>query len=362
MDIAKWSLEDFVLSEEFRKWVLFPDAEINFIWEGYVSKYPGKLKEIKLAREILINLSSRSYQLSANDKSELWKQIELETENGIEEEESRSIVPLNANSTIKRMELNRIGLFQISQFYRVVAILLLSLIFSFLTATVFTKEGENNEYVAVFTEHVTPPGVKSNLTLTDGSKVILNSGSKIYYQENFQKDKREIFLEGEGYFEIFRDPSRPFIVNTGTISTTALGTSFSINAYKNKAINIYLLSGKVMVMDGLEEKSGIHLEKGESVKVLESGELTKATFDEERVTAWTKGIIIFDQTPIMEAIKIMEIWYGVKFVLKNKPDNNLTVSGKFHNELLQNILIGLSYSARFQFEIRDDTVVMDFIK
>lgn len=357
MDIDKWTVEDFVLDLEFRKWVLAPSVETNLVWEEYLSKHPKKLGEIKLGREILINLSSKSHQLSVKDKKELWYRVEMETESLQEDGESRKIVPLNSNSTIKRMEQGQVAPFQ---FYRVVAILLLSFGLSFLAAILLHEEEEHIEAPIVYTEHITRPGVKSSLTLTDGTKMILNSGSKIHYVENFQTDKRELFLEGEAYFDVFKDPNRPFTVHTGTISTTALGTSFSINAYENERVNIYLLTGKVVVADEMDNHTGVFLERGEAAIFDKKGGLTKEKFDNKRVTAWTKGIILFDRTPIMEAIGTLENWYGVKFDLKNKPAANLTVSGRFDNELLQNILIGLSYSARFQFEIQEDKVRMNF--
>ncbi len=80
MDISKWTVEDFVLDPGFRKWLLSADAETNLVWEEQLSKSPEKLKEIQLAREILINLSDKSYQFSGHDKEEIWKKLEMEIE------------------------------------------------------------------------------------------------------------------------------------------------------------------------------------------------------------------------------------------------------------------------------------------
>lgn len=212
----------------------------------------------------------------------------------------------------------------------------------------------------MYTEHITRPGVKSKLTLTDGSQVTLNSGSRLYYEKNFQKNKRELFLEGEALFQVFKDMKRPFVVHTGTVSTTALGTSFNIHAYEDDVVNIYLLTGMVKVADQSDHGTEILLGRGEAALADSHGRLAKGEFDAERATAWARGIILFDQTPILEAIQVLENWYGVIFDLKNQPSANLTVSGKFDNELLENILLGLSYSARFQFVLRDDTVTLNF--
>ena len=106
---------------------------------------------------------------------------------------------------------------------------------------------ENKAPLIVFEEHTTVPGVKSHLTLSDGSQVILNSGSELKYLKNFEKDKRAIFLKGEVFFSVTKDASRPFIVHTLETTTTALGTSFNVRAYKGESIDVSLLTGKVAV-------------------------------------------------------------------------------------------------------------------
>src|SRR5699024_6685187 len=78
-----------------------------------------------------------------------------------------------------------------------------------------------------------PQGIKLTKVLPDGSKVILNSNSSISYTDGFAKDKRELTLQGEGFFQVTKDPARPFTVHTGNIATTALGTSFNVRHHKS---------------------------------------------------------------------------------------------------------------------------------
>lgn len=139
MDISHWTVEDFVLDPGFRKWVLFPDTETNIFWEGLVFGNPGKLEEVKLAREILINLSARSFSFSAHDIEELWKKVELETEDMGEDGEAGRIVPLNAKGTILRMEKEHAKVFRFSQLYRVMAILVVCFALSYLAADLLHK-------------------------------------------------------------------------------------------------------------------------------------------------------------------------------------------------------------------------------
>ncbi|MET3115649.1 hypothetical protein AAKU52_003401 [Pedobacter sp. CG_S7] len=95
------------------------------------------------------------------------------------------------------------------------------------------------------------------ITLSDGSKVWLNAGSKISFPKSFGKSKREISLFGEAYFEVEHEQHRPFIIHTGAIITQVLGTSFNINAYAlNKNIKVTVLTGKVAVLVPEKDKRG----------------------------------------------------------------------------------------------------------
>ncbi len=97
-------------------------------------------------------------------------------------------------------------------------------------------------------EKSTEPGQKLSFHLEDGTKVILNAGSKIWYPSNFNIHEREVILEGEAFFEVSKDASRPFRIVTESVVTTALGTSFNINAFpSNENIEIALVTGKVSV-------------------------------------------------------------------------------------------------------------------
>ncbi|HSI74500.1 MAG TPA: FecR family protein, partial [Lunatimonas sp.] len=215
MDISNWTVDDFVLNAEFRKWILSPNAEINLVWEKRINAYPEKLREIKLARELLINFPNHGFVLDDRDKKSLWERIDQSTHAIVTVFPEEKVIPLNSQSTIKRMERKSENPFRFSQGYKVAGILLVSFVLSLL-ATVFLRvEGIETETPIVFTEHTTRQGVKSTFTLPDSSTVMLNAGSRLYYQENFSGELREVFLEGEGYFEVQKKLDRPFIVHTG---------------------------------------------------------------------------------------------------------------------------------------------------
>ncbi|WP_209331201.1 FecR family protein [Lunatimonas salinarum] len=364
MDISNWTVDDFVLDPDFRDWVSTHDLNLNLIWEQRIKDYPHKIREIKLARDLVLNLPKASYSMSDQDLRALWERID-ETTDAIpnpDAPEVAKIFPLNSQSTIKRMDRVPVRETMLRQRHKVALILAMAFLIGFLVSSHFGEVNLVEETPLVFTEHVTPLGVKSTIILPDSSKAILNAGSKLAYQENFSGVAREVFLEGEGYFEVTSDPNRPFVVNAGATSTKAIGTSFNINAYNKEKIGIYLVTGKVKVLNKELNDSEALLSEGESVALI-SGKLSeKKRFIKEKVTAWTKGVLFFDDTPILDAVRVMENWYNVKISLTNSPPANLRVSGKFENETLKNILTGLSFSSRFQFELKGNVVNLTFIK
>lgn len=362
MDISNYTVEDFVLDKEFRLWVLSTNSESNIIWEQLLNENPSQFDNVKIAREILLNLTIEKHSITELESRKLWEIIDQETEMYGQEEIVNNVVPLNSGSTLKRFERETKEVYKVNQFGRVAAILTMVFGLSILVNLIYPNPKPVLEtLIPVYEEHTTTPGVKSTLTLHDGSKVILNSGSTLRYIKNFEPDQRMLFLEGEAYFEVMKDSLRPFSVITGDVVTTALGTSFNIRSYNNEDLNIALLSGKVMVEASIKSNTAIRLEKGEGLRVnLTSGKVSKNNFDIDQEIGWTQKKIIFEEVKLTEATRIIENWFGVKFIFKNSPDPRLLLSGIFQDETLENVLIGLSYSARFDFEIKNDLVHIKF--
>jgi ferric-dicitrate binding protein FerR (iron transport regulator) len=364
LDISKYTVEDFVLNNEFRTWVFSPSQGLNDYWERLFERYPAQVKNAKIAKEILLNLNYPKHQFLEREFLEVWDRIDHETERW---EKTRiktgKVVSLNSESLLRKYENSGRKNVRFSQELRVAGILFLAFSLSLIFGLFFKKEPVKTEYIAdsVYEEYSAPPGVKSTLTMQDGSKVLLNSGSSVRFIKNFEEDKRVIYLKGEAYFEVAKDTLRPFSVITGEVTTTAVGTSFNISAYPNEVLKIALVEGKVAVDVVQTEDSRVLLEKGEALKInTNSFEVKKELFDSELVIAWTKKKIIFQRVKLAEAVRILENWYGVKFRFQNTPSPDLVLYGVFQDETLENILEGLSYSARFQYKIKNDEVIIIF--
>jgi len=358
-----YKIADFVLDPEFQKWVLSPDAQTKSYWEKYLHENPKKEEDIALAMKLVLNMSRNSVEMSPNRIDETWGNIEKAIENTAVNERQKSPVPLNALSTIlqfraKKAEGSRI----IPQFYRLVGIL--AIVFTLATMVNIYLPNEEAPVVVEqveMIEHYAPPGVKANLTLQDGSKVILNSGSTLKYINNFESHQRILELNGEAYFEVAEDKTRPFSVKTGAVTTTALGTTFLISSYRNEPLDIALLTGKVAVDIDLGEKQTINLTKGEGLQIDLSRESIKnVSFDPDKLLAWTRKTIVFDKVSMFEIKRVLENWYGVKVTFINRPSADLEISGKFDDQSLRNVLEGLSHSARFNYQLEKDKVTLKF--
>ncbi|MEO9474376.1 MAG: FecR domain-containing protein [Cyclobacteriaceae bacterium] len=242
--------------------------------------------------------------------------------------------------------------------YRISAVIGL-IIVSVWVLSLFIDSSESSKLTDHIIEKVNPPGQKSRLTLPDGSIVHLNADSRIQFQGTFST-KREVVLEGEAFFEVFEDPSRPFVVRCGRLSTTALGTSFNIRSFKNSTkVEVTLATGTVRVDDELSHKS-VLLDPFEQV-VLENGnaELIKNTLSSLDLIEWKDGVINFDKVPFSEVINELERWYGVEIQLHGKM-KNARCSGTFKDEYLSNILAVLSHTMDFQYTIHEKQVEINF--
>lgn len=206
-------------------------------------------------------------------------------------------------------------------------------------------------------------GKKNNISLSDGSKVHLNSESSISYLSNFNEE-RTIYLTGEAFFEVATDSIRPFTVITQDISTVALGTQFNINAYpEKKEVLVSLISGKVFVDSKTSNKETLYLQPGEGVGYgLKTKTLKKKKIDIEKIIQWKSGIIQFDEVPFEDVIHTLERWYGVNIYWDEAikiPD--LKCTGKFKpNEYLTNVLQALSHSIEFEYTIDNKEVSLKF--
>ena len=174
---------------------------------------------------------------------------------------------------------------------------------------------------------IIPSATDSCLTLSDGSKVLLHKNARIDYKGGFPGNTREVTLHGEAYFDI-RSDRRPFIVHTGAIKTTVLGTAFDINAYDGRTITITVTRGKVKVENDAGEFSILRRNEQLSVDSLHT-RLKKVQVDAGEVLAWKKPYLLFNDVTMKEAMQELEQRYHVAIVFTNPASENCPVTASF---------------------------------
>lgn len=208
-------------------------------------------------------------------------------------------------------------------------------------------------------------GIKTTIMLPDGTKVNLNSGSSILYPKIFGPDERRVFLEGEAFFDVAKNPAKPFKVEAGKLEIVALGTSFNINAFKeHNDIKVSLVSGSVSVTNRSHQDTFVTLLPGEQALWSEQDEKIRVQpFNLLAATGWKDGWIIFENNSLDEIVDILETWYGVDIkleIVKPSFNKDWKYSGKYHNQSLENVLDGLGYVESFSFEISEGNVKLIF--
>ncbi|HSI77724.1 MAG TPA: FecR domain-containing protein [Lunatimonas sp.] len=358
MGKLNYTAADFVLDPDFRKWVLSPDEMTNIYWGEYLEKNPSKRKALQDARLLVLSLARERFEVSEEVLKIRWRNISNAIEQTDSDPAQRKTVPIHSLGTLKDREFLPKSRTRIPVHFS----WLIILVVVFSIATLLQWRGDDTPQVSEvndkYEEHIARPGVKVALTLHDGSKVLLNSGSTLCYISNFEQNRRELFLTGEAFFEVAKDSIRPFVVKTSGLVTKALGTSFLIKAINKEETMVALISGKVAVESDTEDGRTTVLSPGFAYYAGTEGE--SKSFDPEIVLAWTQKTIRFEKTPMLEVIRVLENWYGVQISYPNKPATNLKISGKFHDQTLENVLQGMSYTGRFNYEIHQDNVILTF--
>ena len=209
------------------------------------------------------------------------------------------------------------------------------------------------------------PGTKGLIVLPDSSKVRLNGASSLTVPARFDAGTRELILSGEGYFEIQHHEDWPMIIHTSKgVEIKVLGTTFDLSAYENdETVKLTLIEGKVVVR---EENTGsehvvrpfeeIKVAAGdvESEPAASKPEIKKVNVQQN--TAWVKGDLVFDNTPMPEIVKQLERWYGVHVHIVDSEVLNYRLTATFTTESITRILDLIRFSSMLEYDINGTEV------
>lgn len=156
-------------------------------------------------------------------------------------------------------------------------------------------------------------GEQRTIDLTDGSQVVLGAASTLRLAEGFGTSAREVFLEGQAFLRVRHDSTRPFVVNAGGTRAIDLGTAFEVRAYPNEAVRVAVTEGVVEVRSDTGATDGTVLQPGDVAEVPTTGEtVVKRRQNVERLLGWTRGELVFDDTPLSDVARELERWFDVQ--------------------------------------------------
>ncbi len=271
---------------------------------------------------------------------------------------------------------------QIPIFWRsIAAVLLLGVCFSIFY---YYPHNANATPVANLQATKTPSRSKSRITLSDGSVVTLNSETVLKYPVSFEGPTREVYLNGEAFFDVAKDHKHPFIVHAGKMSIKVLGTAFNVKSYSNdKQSETTLIRGAIEVTladrpsdviilkphDKLVLKSTTfkkysrnkHLTVAIPDSVNTNYALTNLTYLKSNdttivETSWVNNRLVFKDESFDVLANQMERWYGVKIKFKNSEVKDYRFTGVFEKESVTQALDALEMIDIFSYKLKNETV------
>ncbi|WP_176954307.1 FecR family protein [Niabella drilacis] len=223
-------------------------------------------------------------------------------------------------------------------------------------------------------ETATAKGSKSTVKLPDGTVVMLNTNSRLKYDENFKKDQREVTLEGEAYFDVAHDAEHPFIIHTNTADITVLGTVFNVRSFRDGYFETALIKGKVSIHLKDEAEGNFVLKPGQKLvaqhqeikhRDKRGAENKSSTVKIDSITvvdslvaetSWIKDRLVFADKPFIEIAKELEQVFNVTIVFKSDRTKQYRYNGVFSDADLNEILRILDLSKPIDYYRQKDSI------
>jgi len=299
----------------------------NHYWDITAKYLQGKadLSEQRALQQWRESDAEHEAQFMAQEK--LWKLTEYTAEQEVNTEKAWNQVKLKIDDKLRQQTPIRS---MILSGLKIAASILI--VFSFFW---LFKNYESGDDVIV----VKSGDKKIEVILPDSSRVWLNKGSQLTYAKDFSISERNVRLEGEGFFDVRKDPKRPFIIQTENVKTKVLGTSFNLRNYPADAsIDLAVATGRVSFKAETGTEEAI-VTPGKGASFSKSDKhLSNFSISNNNVWAWRTGKLKFDNEPLKKVLADLERFYGIEVKV---PNNNLATcrfSGNFQNPMLEEVL------------------------
>ncbi|MDX2188937.1 MAG: FecR domain-containing protein [Bacteroidota bacterium] len=297
------------------KWVT---GEISSSEKGMVEQLLNSdqefANELKLAQQIW-NDSLNLKETPLIDEDEAWTKVSVRMK------KSGRIIPLFSSK----------GMFSIA------ASLLLVMVATVMYFILKKNNYQSIEQQAVVVSSTSSGDVVISKKLADGSSVTINKGSKLIYPDSFKSNERRVKLEGEAFFDITKDPYKPFVIEAGPLaSIQVLGTSFNVRELENGNVEVKVSTGKVKLYTSESEIFIIPGEMGVFDK--QSNQITKLLNNDPNYEFWRTKTLVFNNTELSKVVEVLSKYYEYEIVIGSAKLNELRLTATFKNESLEQVL------------------------
>jgi ferric-dicitrate binding protein FerR (iron transport regulator) len=350
------NIEDLLGNDSFISWVLQNKDALS--WEEFIRSNPDKREVVEKASKIVLDLYRAEEETTPSiDEQKLWARIESTAE-GREE-------PVRAKPVGK-------------MFVVLLAAACVAAVAAFAVFQMMQTDSKRVTYKELLThakvenqlvEKENQGEVPLEVRLEDGTVITLGKNSRLSYPAHFQKNKREVFLSGEAFFDVTKDPARPFLVYANETVTKVLGTSFQIRAFENSQdVTVHVRTGRVSVY----KQSRIQMDDPETTGLLLLPN-QKGTFNRESETL-VKNLVPeplpiapitdtkkfrFDEVPVTEVFAEIEKIYGVQILCDHELLAKCIISTSIRNESLYDNLDVICRTIGGSYKEIDAQIVID---
>lgn len=212
-----------------------------------------------------------------------------------------------------------------------------------------------------YIKHETASGISSKITLPDGSTVWLNGNSSLRYPKQFAANAREIQLEGEAFFDVAKDPGKPFRISAGETITEVKGTSFNVDASAGQEeIIVSVVTGKVELREEDQPENRVLLTPNQTGRF--NAAVRKVTAEataDLNFMAWQTGILRFQDADLEIVAHDLEKFYGKKVIFRNEKLKKCHLTSTFDHQSVEEVLEVMHLTLGLTFSSEKDTIYVD---
>lgn len=382
---------NLIHNQEFVDWVINPDQKSDLYWNQIIIKYPTHKKEIDKAIFIVQSLLKEEKKMDTESVLNLWNRIEKEIIN------RKKTIPLLrwavAASILLAIGISSVVFYQMKLSepvgieYNAIARIEpsgneIKLILSDKSEklldyrnsvikydqdgkieinsdeTITQSKSENETNAEQLNQLVVPLGKRSVLTLSDGTKLWLNSGSRAIYPVRFLKKEREIYVEGEAFLEVAHNAEKPFFVVTNHVKIRVLGTKFNVSAYpEDTHTSTVLVEGSIQALTGSKKV----LMKENQLLTLnnESGTISLEEVNVLEFVSWKDGWMHCNKEKLEDIATKLERYYNINIQFKDIQAKEMTLTGKLDlKSNCEEIFKAISSTAPIEFELVNGEIIL----